>query len=64
MGASADQACIADRVVRCPEGTGRHQAGAQGQQTRNAVQLRRLEGVLQRHRREYGGEAASQHRLP
>src|SRR5207245_3628812 len=52
-----------DSVVRGPKGTPRNERLTQRQDARHGVDLGRLEGLLEAHLRQNGGDAARQHGL-
>ncbi len=61
--AAADQPRIRDRVVRRTEGPVRHQTALSVQHTGNRVDLRRLQRLLERQRRQDARQPLRQHRL-
>ena len=57
------QTGVRNRVVRRPEGTGSHEAGASRKQPGNAVHARDLNGLVIGHGRQDGGERFREERL-
>src|SRR5271156_6208707 len=62
-GAAADEACIADGVVRRAVRTRADQAARIFEDSGDAVNARGLDGFFERHRRQNGGDAFGEHGL-
>lgn len=63
-GSSAQQSNVADGVVRRTEWSRRHERISLGQPTGDAMNFRRFDCFLDRHRRNDCGDAFREHRLP